>query len=164
MAKKNDKQVTLEESVIRLLKERNLTLTTTESITGGMVAARLTDVSGASEVFKQGLVTYCNKAKRNLLNVKKSTLKKHGAVSKKTAKEMAKNGALITGADVCISLTGIAGPGTEEDKPVGLVYIGCYFNDSIVVEECHFEGDRATIRENAVKEALTLLCRCVSEE
>lgn len=111
-----DEKETLAENVLNLLKERQLTLTTAESCTGGMLAARLTDVPGASEVFKQGLVTYSNKAKRKLLDVKKMTLKDFGAVSEKTAKEMAKNGAFITGADVCISVTGIAGPGAARRR------------------------------------------------
>lgn len=159
-----EEHVTLEESVIQMLKERELTLTTAESLTGGMVAARITNVPGASEVFKQGIVTYSNRAKRKLLDVKKSTLKEYGAVSEKTAKEMAKNGAFITGADVCISLTGIAGPGTEEDKPVGLVYMACSYNNKITVREYHFKGERAKIRENAVVKALTLLRECILED
>ncbi len=159
-----DEHVTLEQAVIQMLRERELTLTTAESLTGGMVASRFTDVPGASEVFRQGLVTYSNRAKRKLLEVKKSTLKDYGAVSEKTAKEMAKNGAFITGADVCISLTGIAGPATEEDKPVGLVYMACSYNNKITVQEFHFSGDRAKIRETSVVMALTLLRECILEE
>ena len=159
-----DEHVTLEEAVIQMLRERELTLTTAESLTGGMVASRFTDVPGASEVFKQGLVTYSNRAKRKLLEVKKSTLKDYGAVSEKTAKEMAKNGAFITGADVCVSLTGIAGPATEEDKPVGLVYMACSYNNKITVQEFHFSGERAKIRESSVVMALTLLRECILDE
>ena len=105
-----DEHKSLEEVIVHFLKERSLTLTTAESCTGGMIAARITDVPGASEVFKQGLVTYSNRAKRKLLDVKKTTLKEYGAVSEKTAKEMAKNGAFITGSDACVSVTGTAGP------------------------------------------------------
>lgn len=159
-----DEHVTLEEAVIQMLRERELTLTTAESLTGGMVASRFTDVPGASEVFRQGLVTYSNRAKRKLLEVKKSTLKDYGAVSEKTAKEMAKNGAFITGADVCISLTGIAGPATEEDKPIGLVYMACSYNNKITVQEFHFSGERAKIRESSVVMALTLLRECILAE
>lgn len=159
-----DEHVTLEQAVIQMLRERELTLTTAESLTGGMVASRFTDVPGASEVFRQGLVTYSNRAKRKLLEVKKSTLKDYGAVSEKTAKEMAKNGAFITGADVCISLTGIAGPATEEDKPIGLVYMACSYNNKITVQEFHFSGERAKIRETSVVMALTLLRKCILEE
>ena len=159
-----DEHETLAESVLKLLKERELTLTTAESCTGGMLAARLTDVPGASEVFKQGLVTYSNKAKRKLLDVKKTTLKDYGAVSEKTAKEMAKNGAFVTGSDVCISITGIAGPdGGSEEKPVGLVYMACSLNNKVTVKEYHFQGSREKIREYSVVRALTLLRSCILE-
>ena len=117
-----DEHKSLEEVIVHFLKERSLTLTTAESCTGGMIAARITDVPGASEVFKQGLVTYSNRAKRKLLDVKKTTLKEYGAVSEKTAKEMAKNGAFITGSDACVSVTGTAGPtGGTEEKPVAAI-------------------------------------------
>lgn len=116
---------TLAEEVVELLKVDELTVTTAESCTGGLVAARLVDVPGVSEVFKQGFITYSNKAKRKLLNVKKTTLKEFGAVSEKTAREMAKGAILASGADAAIATTGIAGPdGGTEEKPVGLVYIG----------------------------------------
>lgn len=157
-----DEHKSLEEIIVHFLKERSLTLTTAESCTGGMIAARITDVPGASEVFKQGLVTYSNRAKRKLLDVKKTTLKEYGAVSEKTAKEMAKNGAFITGSDVCVSVTGIAGPtGGTEEKPVGLVYIGCCYNNRTVVKEFHFKGERQKIREQATANALILLRECI---
>ena len=157
-----DEHKSLEEVIVHFLKERSLTLTTAESCTGGMIAARITDVPGASEVFKQGLVTYSNRAKRKLLDVKKTTLKEYGAVSVKTAKEMAKNGAFITGSDACVSVTGTAGPtGGTEEKPVGLVYIGCCYNNKTVVKEFHFKGERQKIREQATANALILLRECI---
>ncbi|MCI5899699.1 MAG: competence/damage-inducible protein A [Hominisplanchenecus sp.] len=157
-----DENTTLEETIIALLKEKNLTLTTAESCTGGLLAARLTNVSGVSEVFKQGFVTYSNRAKRKLLDVKKNTLKIFGAVSEKTAKEMAKNGAFVTGSDVCVSITGLAGPnGGTQEKPVGLVYIACCYNNTITVKEFHFKGERNKIRELATVNALTLLRECI---
>ncbi|MDO5422895.1 MAG: competence/damage-inducible protein A [Eubacteriales bacterium] len=160
-----DEAVSLEETIVNLLKEKQLTLTTAESCTGGMLAARLTNVPGVSEVYKQGFVTYSNRAKRKLLDVKKNTLKDYGAVSDKTAKEMAKNGAFITGTDVCVSITGIAGPdGGTPEKPVGLVYIACCYNNRITVNEYHFKGGRAKIRENAVVRALTLLRETILED
>ena len=155
-----DEHKSLEEVIVHFLKERSLTLTTAESCTGGMIAARITDVPGASEVFKQGLVTYSNRAKRKLLDVKKTTLKEYGAVSEKTAKEMAKNGAFITGSDACVSVTGTAGP-TGGTEPVGLVYIGCCYNNKTVVKEFHFKGERQKIREQATANALILLRECI---
>lgn len=160
-----EEQVTLEESIIKLLEEKELTLTTAESCTGGLLAARLTNVPGVSEVFHQGLVTYSNRAKRKLLDVKKNTLKMYGAVSDKTAKEMAKNGAFITGSDVCVSITGIAGPGGgTEEKPVGLVYIACCYKNQVTVREFHFNGGRSKVRESSVVSALTLLRECILAE
>lgn len=156
--------VTLEETIIELLKEQKMTLTTVESCTGGLLSACLTDVPGASEVFKQGFVTYSNRAKRKFIGVKKMTLKKYTAVSEQTAWEMARGGSILTDSDVCISVTGYAGPGGGEDgQPVGLVYIGCNVKNNIEVEEYHFSGDRRTVREQAVVAALTLLRKCILE-
>ena len=160
-----DEAMTLEESIVALLKEKNLTLTTAESCTGGMLSARLTNVSGVSEVFKQGFVAYSNRAKRKLLDVKKNTLKTYGAVSEKTAKEMAKNGAFITGSDICVSITGLAGPdGGTETTPVGLVYIACAYQNELRIREFHFKGNRQKIRELSTVNALTLLRSCILEK
>lgn len=155
---------TLAEEVVELLKVDELTVTTAESCTGGLVAARLVDVPGVSEVFKQGFITYSNKAKRKLLNVKKTTLKEFGAVSEKTAREMAKGAILACGADAAIATTGIAGPdGGTEEKPVGLVYIGVSVRGQMYVEEHHFEGDRSEVRESTVQAALALLKKGLEE-
>ena len=159
-----DEMVTLEESVVGLLKEQQLTLTTVESCTGGLFTGRLVNVQGASEVLKQGFITYSNKAKRKLIGVKKLTLKEFGAVSDKTAKEMAKGAILTTGSDVAVSITGIAGPdGGTKEKPVGLVYIAVSVKGTMQVEEYHFTGNRMKIRESAVTAALTLLRTSILE-
>ena len=155
---------TLEMSVVRLLKKHELTVTTAESCTGGMVAGRLINVAGASDVFKEGFVTYSNKAKRRRLDVNKSTLKKHGAVSRETAREMAIGGVFAADSDVCIAVTGIAGPdGGTEEKPVGLVYMACCFKDKVTVEKYQFKGNRGKVREQAVVRALDLVRRTVLE-
>lgn len=157
-----DDEVTLEKSVVDLLLANKLTISTVESCTGGLLAARLINVPGVSEVFKSGYITYSNKAKRRLLGIKKNTLLKHGAVSEAIAREMAKGAAMVSKADVTVSITGIAGPdGGSEDKPVGLVYIGCAVCGRITVKECHFSGDRAKIRENTVSSALSLMRDCI---
>lgn len=154
--------VTLEEKFVRLLKEYGLTVTTAESCSGGLLSGRLINVAGASEVIMQCFVTYANIAKHKLLGVKNSTLKKHGAVSPQTAKAMAKGAARAAGADVALSITGIAGPdGGTKDKPVGLVYIGCYVKGYIEVIECHFSGNRAKVREASVARAIDFGRRCV---
>jgi nicotinamide-nucleotide amidase len=157
-----DENETLEAAVVKLLEKNELTVTTAESCTGGMLAARLVNVPGVSEVFREGFITYSNKAKRKILSVQKSTLKKCGAVSEKTAKEMAKGGVFATDSDVCVAITGIAGPdGGTEEKPVGLVYIACYINDKVTVKEFNFKGNRAKVREQSVVKALTLLRECI---
>ena len=159
-----DKDTTLAKSVVDLLKTNNLYLSTCESCTGGMVASSIIDIPGASDVYKEGFVTYSNKAKRTRLNVKKSTLVKYGAVSEQTAKEMAKGCAQTSKADVTVSTTGIAGPdGGSEDKPVGLVYIGCSVCGKTRVEKYNFEGDRTRVRCAATAAALALLRMCVLE-
>lgn len=156
--------VTLEKAVEDLLLANKLTLTCAESCTGGLLSARLVNVPGASEVFKAGLVTYSNKAKRKLLNVKKSTLQKYGAVSAKTAEEMAKGAAFTSKCDVTVATTGIAGPdGGTKEKPVGLVYIACSVKGKVTVKEYHFTGSRAKVRESTVSAALTLMRSCILE-
>lgn len=160
----SDENITLEQAVVDLLKEEKLTLTTVESCTGGLLCGRIVNVAGASDVLKQGLVTYSNRAKRKLIGVKKSTLKEHGAVSEKTAIEMVKGGSFVTGSDVCVSVTGVAGPdGGTEEKPVGLVYIACGVQGKIQVKKYQFTGNRQKIREYAVVSALTLLRECLLE-
>ena len=159
-----DEHVSLEDAVVGLLQEQGLTVTTVESCTGGLIAGRLVNVPGVSEVFKQGFVTYSNKAKRKLVGVKKTTLREFGAVSDKTAREMARGAVLVTGADAAVAVTGIAGPdGGTEEKPVGLVYIAAAVRGQTYVQECHFTGNRAKIRESTVAAALTLLRRAVLE-
>lgn len=153
---------TLEMAVVRLLKKFGLTVATAESCTGGLLAGRLVNVSGASEVFREGFITYSNKSKKKILDVSKSTLKTYGAVSKQTAKEMATGGVFATDADTCVAITGLAGPdGSTDEKPVGLVYIACYMKDKVKVEEYLFKGNRDKIREQAVVKGLDMLRRSI---
>ncbi len=123
---------TLEMAVVRLLEKYELTVTTAESCTGGQIASRLVNVPGVSDVFREGFVTYSNKAKRKYLDVSKSTLKKYGAVSEQT-----------------------------EEKPVGLVYIATYMKNTVTVEEYRFKGNRQKIREQTVVKALDLVRRTI---
>ena len=127
-----------------------------------MVAAKIINVPGASDVFDQGYITYSNKSKRKILDVSKATLKKYGAVSEQTAREMALGGVLAADADACVAVTGLAGPdGGTEEKPVGLVYVSCCMKDEVIVEECYFHGTRQEIREHAAVTALDLLRRMI---
>lgn len=116
--------------VCRKLMEKELTISSAESCTGGMFAAALTEVSGISKSFQRGLVTYSNEAKMDELGVSSDTLEKYGAVSEETAIEMTEGLKRVSGSDICISVTGIAGPGGgTREKPVGLVYIGFIYGD-----------------------------------
>lgn len=156
---------TLEMAVVKLLQKHELTVTTAESCTGGLLAGRLVNVPGASEVFREGFITYSNKAKRKYLDVSKSTLKKYGAVSSETAREMAIGCVFAADCDVCVAVTGIAGPdGGTEEKPVGLVYIATYMKEKVTVKKFRFKGNRAKVREQAVVRALDLLRRSILEQ
>lgn len=155
---------TLEMAVVRLLKKYALSVSTAESCTGGLVAGRLVNVPGASEVFLEGFVTYSNKAKRKRLEVGKKTIKQYGAVSRETAEEMARGGMLAADSDLCVAVTGLAGPdGATEEKAVGLVYIACCFGEQMAVEQYQFKGNRNKIREQSVTRALDLLRRTILE-
>ncbi len=158
-------EITLEQAVVELLDRQGWTLTCAESCTGGLLSGRLVNVPGVSQVYREGFVTYSNKAKRKLLGVKKGTLKKYGAVSAETAEEMANGAARAAKADAAIAVTGVAGPGGgTEEKPVGLVYIGCCVNGKTTVKKYRFSGNRSKIRESAVSAALTLLRSCVMRQ
>lgn len=158
----NDPQVTLEMAIYELLKANNLTVTTAESCTGGLVAGRLINVPGISEYLKEGYITYSNEAKQKLLGVPAEILQKYGAVSPQTAEAMAKGGAKAAEADVCIVVTGIAGPdGGSLEKPVGLVYMSCYCLGKVYTEKNQYTGSRSKIREYAVASALTLLRQAI---
>ena len=153
-----DEEVTLEEAVVDLLRERQMTVTTAESCTGGLLAGRIMNVPGASRVYREGYITYSNEAKEKLLGVEHRTLETVGAVSAETAAQMARGAARQADADAALSVTGIAGPdGGTKEKPVGLVYIGCCVQGRTRVEEFRFTGNRSKNRDYAVVRALTLL-------
>jgi nicotinamide-nucleotide amidase len=153
------KEATLEGDVLQRLKAKQQTVATAESCTGGMVAARLTDAPGASESVVGGIVSYTLGAKEQALGVRKETLQAHGAVSSQTAQEMAEGVCKALGAYWGISVTGNAGPTESEGKPIGLVYIGVSDGTDTTVEEHHFRGTRAFIRQRAVQAALSHLRR-----
>ena len=141
--------------LVKRLIEKNLKISTAESCTGGLLSALITQVSGASEIFEETIVTYSNEAKMRELGVKKETLDRYGAVSHDTAYEMCKGICAHTGADIGIGITGIAGPGGgTEDKPVGTVFIGICCLDEVIVMEKHFDGDRDKVRENTCYAAM----------
>ncbi len=150
----------LEELAVRLLKESGKTLALAESCTGGLVAEKITDVTGASEVLLEGVVAYSNAAKVRRLGVKEATLEQFGAVSEQTAREMAEGARSGSGADFALALTGIAGPGGgTEDKPVGLVYVSLATEDGTFVKKLNVGGERARVRTMSALNALDMLRR-----
>ncbi len=160
-----DTMIVTVEEVVDLLLKKGYTMTTAESCTGGMLAARITDVPGVSDVFKAGFITYANEAKHKLIGVQQETLAAFGAVSKETAGEMVVGAAKAAEADVAVSITGIAGPGGGTlKKPVGLVYIGCFVKGKKQVKEYHFSGNRKEIREKVVEAALVQLKNMLLEQ
>lgn len=148
----------LSSSIIDMANEKGVHIGVAESLTGGMISAALTSVSGSSNSVNGGIVTYVNNAKAELLNVDKNMLETHGAVNESTAKEMAYGAANALNADLCISVTGIAGPsGAEPGKPVGTVFMGTYFDNETTVDRLAFDGDRQQVRTKTVVAALEAL-------
>ena len=134
------------------------TLVTAESLTGGGIGAALTQVSGASAVYKGGIISYTNEVKRKLLGVPMELLEQFGAVSEPVAKAMAEGARKALEADIAVSVTGLAGPtGDEFGNPVGTVFIGYSDSSTTVVKHCLFSGDRETVRNRTIAEALQLI-------
>lgn len=155
----------LQETVCKLLLEKNISLATAESCTGGLIASQLTEYPGISRVFGTGLVTYSNEAKINLLGVKKETLEKYGAVSFETATEMCENLQRVSKAMLSISVTGIAGPdGGTEEKPVGLVYIGVCFDGITNIYHYHFNGDRKIVQQKTANKVFHLIRKTIVDK
>jgi len=152
----------IETVLVRLLTERKLTLATAESCTGGLIAHRITNVPGASQIFLAGVVSYSNNAKQTFLGVSAETLTEHGAVSETTAREMAEGARRQTGSDYALSVTGIAGPtGGTPAKPVGTVFISLAGPDKTVVEKHFNPYDRDTFKQATANQALELLRRAI---
>ena len=151
----------LEETVVRTLKERGLTLSTAESCTGGMIAQRVTSVSGSSEVFGYGFVTYWEQAKTRLVGVEPEVIAKYNVVSAPVAARMALGAAAASGSDIAVSVTGLAGPtGGDEVRPVGTVYLGAARGDTVYVQKLFVSRpDRALVRARAAQAALALALR-----
>lgn len=146
------------DKLFEYLKQNNLTLSTAESCTGGMIASAITNVSGSSQFFGTGVVTYSNEAKMKLIGVKKETLEKYGAVSEQTASEMAEGVLKLGEADISVAVTGIAGPtGGTPEKPVGLVYIGISGKYGTFAYKNNFDGNRDDVRKQTVERAFELV-------
>ena len=149
--------------VIRLLKRKKLKLAIAESCTGGMLSSAVTSVGGSSKVFTMGLVTYSNHAKISVLKVSKEIIKKHGAVSFQCCLSMVNNLSKISKSKVCVSITGIAGPGGgTKQKPVGLVFVGIKNGKKISVSKNQFKNKgRSSIQKATVKKSLDLILKLI---
>lgn len=157
--------MSIEKQTVELLKSKKLKLATAESCTGGLISKRITDVSGSSEVFEGGVVCYSNRFKENVLGVSPETLKKYGAVSRETAREMVKGVLSLTKADIAVAVTGIAGPSSDDtNKPVGLVYIAVSDGKSTIVKKLlnSFTGDvREQNRNISADTALEMIMEAI---
>lgn len=154
-------KIDLKELAKRLVAEASLqgmTISFAESCTGGMIAASITDIPGASKVFLGSAVTYSNEAKTAVLGVDSGTIEKNGAVSSQCAGKMAEGARRIFGSDIALSVTGIAGPdGGSEEKPVGTVWFGISVKDATYTFKKNFSGERSDIRGSAAYEAIASL-------
>ena len=151
MAKRN-----LSAKVLTLLAGKRLA--TAESLTGGGIGQAITSVSGASAVFAGGIISYTNEVKNKVLGVPVEILNTFGAVSAPVAKAMAEGARRVIGADVAVAVTGLAGPdGDEFGNSVGTVFIGYADERTAFARECHFDGDRAQVREQTIEAALALV-------
>ena len=148
----------ISQKLYEILKSRNKEIATAESCTGGLIGKTLTEVPGISAHYGYGFITYSNEAKQKLLGVSSKTLEAHGAVSGETVVEMASGALKVSGADVAVSVSGIAGPGGgTKDKPVGLVYIGIASENASHSHKFIFSGTRDEVREKTLVEALKLV-------
>ena len=146
------------ERLLQTCRGKGLTVATVESCTGGLVAGSLTAVAGSSDVVDRGFVTYTNEAKTELVGVPAELFPKVGAVSEEVARAMAEGGLRRSVADICVGITGVAGPGQSENKPAGLVHIAASRRGGATIHErCHFPGGRGAVRKASVLKAFELI-------
>ncbi len=150
-------RITQIEILVQRLKELGLTVSTAESCTGGLLGKSITDISGSSAVYPGGVISYCNRIKHEILGVEQELLDTLGPVSEPVARQMAEGVCRVIGADLGLSVTGIAGPNSDDTgRPVGLVYVGASFGGRTLVREFRFDGDRAAIRAQSAEAAADL--------
>ena len=150
--------------LVQAFTRRGLTFGTAESLTGGMIAARTAGVSGASAVLMGGVVAYDPRIKREVLGVEQNVMDTVGVVSAECAQQMAEGARRVLGVDVAVSATGLAGPaGGTPETPVGTVFIGVSSESGTRVDECHFTGDRQSVREQSAEHALKMALEAAGE-
>ena len=159
------KKINLESEKLYLnCVNKNLTITTAESCTGGMISSAIIHNNGSSQIFKSSVIVYSNDMKSKLLNIPKDLITKYGAVSEIVVHSMAKNSLEIVNSDVSIAVTGIAGPtGGSVDKPVGLVWVGIGTKEKIITKKYQFNGNRLEIRQKTTQETLKLANNVILE-
>ena len=154
--------INIKKLVYKLIK-KNINISCAESCTGGMLSSAITSISGSSKIFNLGLVTYSNQTKIKILKVPKKIIQKHGAVSMQCCLSMVNNLKKISKANICVSITGIAGPkGGTKEKPVGLVYIGIKKGNKIEINKCLFKTkNRISIQKATVKKVIDLILNII---
>ena len=151
-------------ALVAALRERHLTITTAESLTGGRMAAAITASPGSSAVFPGGVVSYCDRIKHQVLGVPQGLLEQYGAVSEPVARAMAAGAAKCMGTDLALSATGIAGPdGDGSENPVGTVYLGLYAGGAVTCQKHVFSGDRAAVQGQSVEKAMEMALAAITE-
>lgn len=150
--------------LVAALKDLDATLATAESLTGGRVASRVTNVPGSSAVYAGGVVSYQTRVKLEVLGVAAATVEEHGVVSAECAREMASGARRLLGTTYAVSTTGVAGPERQEGKEVGTVFVGVAGPNGVMAVELALDGDRATIQEATVDEALSVLADMITSD
>lgn len=147
------------EKIIKILQEKNYTIATAESCTGGLLASTIVNINGASKVFNEGYITYSNEAKERILGVKNATINEFGVVSEEVCKEMALNTQKIANVNIAVGISGIAGPtGGTSNKPIGMVCFGIVINDDIYTYTKYFGNiGRTNVRNKSVEFVIDLL-------
>ena len=152
------------ERLVQILKDKRMTIATAESCTGGLLGKRITDVPGASAVYPGGVISYSNRIKHAVLGVDQALLDELGPVSEPVARQMAEGVRKVIGAELGVSVTGIAGPDSDETgRPVGLVYICASDGLTTVAREYRFDGDRTAVRTRAAEAAAELTLQLIEE-
>ncbi len=151
----------INQTIIKQATQKHLKIALAESCTGGMVASKLTDIAGASQVLTMSLVVYANEAKQNLLGISDDILQNDGAVSSKCAHYMLLGLQGYEIADILCAITGVAGPGHSDAKPAGLVFIGIKFREYCQIHQFNFQGTRNQVRQQSCQKALELILQLI---
>lgn len=145
------------EEIVSKLIEKNIRIGSAESLTGGLFSSTITSIPGVSKIFKGSIVSYSTLIKENVLKIDRETIDKYGVISHEIAEKMCRNAKEILDVDMALSFTGNAGPDAMEGKPVGRVYIGICYKDSVETYEFNFDGNREEIRHKCIEKAFELI-------